>query len=78
MLRFDGVNRLRAGQKVRVVAGPFAERIGRLLFGIMGGSVAVDFPDVVVMPALLSVVVTTSSSDYITPRGGPASSRHAR
>lgn len=52
----------RAGQKVRLVAGPFAERIGelcrvdgpgrvRVLLALMGGTVAVTVPESTVLPA---------------------------
>jgi transcriptional antiterminator RfaH len=55
ILRFDVGEKLRVGQKIRVLAGPFAEHVGRLargaendrvslLLDIMGGQVMVEVP----------------------------------
>ena len=62
VLRFDEGGCLRVGQKVRILAGPFAERIGllqrldgndrvRLLLDIMGGRIGVTMPSVALVPA---------------------------
>ncbi len=62
VLRFDGGGRLAVGQKVRILAGPFAERIGllqrldgngrvRLLLNIMGGRIGVTLPSAALAPA---------------------------
>ncbi len=61
VLRFDGGSRWAVGQKVRILAGAFAERIGllqrldgngrvRLLLDIMGGSIAVTLPSAAMVP----------------------------
>ena len=61
ILRFDGGGRLAVGQNVRILAGPFAERIGllqrlndngraRLLLDIMGGRIAVTLPSAALVP----------------------------
>ncbi len=61
VLRFDGGGRLAVGQKVRILAGPFAEQIGllqrldgngrvRLLLDIMGGRIAVTLPSAALVP----------------------------
>ena len=61
VLRFDGGDRLAVGQKVRILAGPFAEQIGllqrlddngrvRLLLDIMGGRIAVTLPSTALAP----------------------------
>ena len=61
VLRFDEGGRLAVGQKVRILAGPFAERIGllqrldgngrvRLLLDIMGGRIAVTLPSAALVP----------------------------
>ncbi len=61
VLRFDGGGRLAVGQKVRILAGPFAEQIGllqrlddngrvRLLLDIMGGGIAVMVPSAALVP----------------------------
>ncbi len=61
ILRFDGGGRLAVGQNVRILAGPFAERIGllqrlndngraRLLLDIMGGGIAVTLPSAALVP----------------------------
>ncbi len=61
VLRFDEGGRLRVGQKVRILAGPFAEQIGllqrlddqgrvRLLLDIMGGPIAVTVPSATLVP----------------------------
>ncbi len=61
VLRFDGGGRLAVGQKVRILAGPFAEQIGllqrlddnscvRLLLDIMGGGIAVTLPSAALVP----------------------------
>ena len=61
VLRFDEGGRLAVGQKVRILAGPFAERIGllqrldgngrvRLLLDIMGGRIAVTLPRAALVP----------------------------
>jgi transcriptional antiterminator RfaH len=60
VLRFDEVSQLRVGQKVRVLAGPFADQVGRLarcadtdrvclLLDIMGGQVMVEVPRATLM-----------------------------
>ena len=62
VLRFDRAGRLTVGQKVRILAGPFAERIGllqrldgngrvRLLLDIMGGRIGVTLPSATLVPA---------------------------
>ena len=61
VLRFDGDGRLAVGQKVRILAGPFAEQIGllqrlddngrvRLLLDIMGGEIGVTLPSAALVP----------------------------
>ncbi len=61
ILRFDGAGRFAVGQKVRILAGPFAEQIGRLerlddngrvrlLLDIMGGEIAVTLPSATLVP----------------------------
>ena len=61
VLRLDGGDRLAVGRKVRILAGPFAERIGllerlddngrvRLLLDIMGGRIAVTVPSAELAP----------------------------
>jgi transcriptional antiterminator RfaH len=61
VVRFDGGSRLAVGQKVRILAGAFAEQIGllqrlddngrvRLLLDIMGGWIAVTLPSAALMP----------------------------
>ncbi len=61
VLRFDERGRLAVGQKVRIRAGPFAEKIGllqrlddngrvRLLLDIMGGGIAVTVPSAALVP----------------------------
>ncbi len=61
LLRFDEGGRLAVGQKVRILAGPFAEQIGllqslddngraRLLLDIMGGGIAVTVPSAALVP----------------------------
>ncbi len=58
---FDGGGRLTVGQKVRILAGPFAEQIGllqrfddngrvRLLLDIMGGEIGVTLPRAALVP----------------------------
>ena len=62
VLRFDEPGRLTVGQKVRILAGPFAEQIGllqrldgngrvRLLLDIMGGRIGVTLPSAALVPA---------------------------
>ncbi len=62
VLRFDEAGRLTVGQRVRILAGPFAERIGllqrldgngrvRLLLDIMGGRIGVTLPSAALVPA---------------------------
>jgi transcription antitermination factor NusG len=62
VLRFDESGRLKVGERVRVLAGPFADHLGRLqrlsdsgrvclLLDIMGGRVPVVVPGDAVMPA---------------------------
>ena len=62
VLRFDGDGRLRVGDRVQVLAGPFAEQFGllerlddqgrvRLLLEIMGGRVPVEVPSEILIPA---------------------------
>ncbi len=61
VLRFDEGGRLAVGQKVRILAGAFAEQIGllqrlddngrvRLLLDIMGGGIAVTLPSAALVP----------------------------
>ncbi len=61
VLGFDGGGRLTVGQKVRILAGPFAEQIGllqrlndngrvRLLLDIMGGEIGVTLPSAALVP----------------------------
>ena len=61
VLRFDGGGRLAVGQKVRILAGAFAEQIGllqrldgngrvRLLLDIMGGRIGVTLPSAALVP----------------------------
>jgi transcription elongation factor/antiterminator RfaH len=61
VLRFDEGDRLAVGQRVRILAGPFAEQIGllqrlddngrvRLLLDIMGGRIAVTVPSAALVP----------------------------
>ena len=61
VLRLDRGGRLAVGRKVRILAGPFAERIGllerlddngrvRLLLDIMGGRIAVTVPSAELVP----------------------------
>ena len=61
VLRFDGGGRLKVGQKVRILAGAFAEKIGllqrlddngrvRLLLDIMGGPIGVTLPSAALVP----------------------------
>ncbi len=61
VLRFDGGGRLAVGQKVRILAGAFAEKIGllqrlddngrvRLLLDLMGGPIGVTLPSAALMP----------------------------
>ncbi len=61
LLRFDGGGRLAVGQRVRILAGAFAERIGllqrldgngrvRLLLNIMGGRIGVTLPSAALVP----------------------------
>ncbi len=61
VLRFDEGGRLAVGQKVRILAGAFAEQIGllqslddngraRLLLDIMGGGIAVTVPSAALLP----------------------------
>ena len=61
VLRFDGGGRLVVGQKVRILAGAFAEKIGllarlddngrvRLLLDIMGGRIGVTLPSDALVP----------------------------
>ena len=60
VLHFDDCGKLRIGQKIRMLAGPFAEQVGRLVRGaeservcllldIMGGQVMVEVPRAVLM-----------------------------
>ena len=62
VLRFDGAGSLRVGQQVRVLAGPFADQVGRLtslddngrvrlLLDIMGGHVPVEVSSAALLPA---------------------------
>ncbi len=61
-LRFDASGQLRVGERVRVLAGPFAEQFGllerlddhgrvRLLLEIMGGRVSVEVSSEILIPA---------------------------
>ena len=62
VLRFDASGRLRVGERVRVLAGPFAEQFGllerlddhgrvRLLLEIMGGQIPVELSSEILIPA---------------------------
>lgn len=62
VLRFDGNGRLRIGDRVRILAGPFADKFGvlerlgdqgrvRLLLEIMGGRVPVEVSSEILIPA---------------------------
>ncbi len=62
VLRFDGDGRLRIGERVRILAGPFADKFGvlerlgdqgrvRLLLEIMGGCVPVEVSSEILIPA---------------------------
>lgn len=62
VLRFDGDGRLRVGDRVQVLSGPFADHFGRLerlddqgrvrlLLEIMGGRVPVEVPSEILIPA---------------------------
>ena len=62
VLRFDEAGCFMVGQKVRILAGPFAEKIGllqrlddngrvRLLLDIMGGRIGITLPSAALAPA---------------------------